>query len=97
MFGQILVMRLFRNGGVLTQICGNDFMVLKVAPLWWSLGPDRYIRLGGAAMWWTGAPSRIVWSEALAWREGHQRLTSRDNSNGEFNRRFRHRRWAGWF
>jgi len=32
MFGQILVMRLFRNGGVLTQVCGNDFMVLKVAP-----------------------------------------------------------------
>ncbi len=32
MFGQILVMRLFRDGGVLTQICGNDFMVLKVAP-----------------------------------------------------------------
>jgi ornithine--oxo-acid transaminase len=31
MFGQILVMRLFR-GGILTQICGNDFMVLKVAP-----------------------------------------------------------------
>jgi ornithine--oxo-acid transaminase len=32
MFGQIIVMRLFRDGGVLTQICGNDFMVLKVAP-----------------------------------------------------------------
>jgi len=32
MFGQILVMRLFRDCGVLTQICGNDFMVLKVAP-----------------------------------------------------------------
>jgi ornithine--oxo-acid transaminase len=32
MFGQILVMRLFRNKNVLTQICGNDFMVLKVAP-----------------------------------------------------------------
>src|ERR1700681_2156577 len=32
MFGQILVMRLFRNVGILTQICGNDFMVLKVAP-----------------------------------------------------------------
>jgi ornithine--oxo-acid transaminase len=31
MFGQILVMRLFRQG-FLTQICGNDFMVLKVAP-----------------------------------------------------------------
>ena len=25
-------MRLFRNGGILTQICGNDFIVLKVAP-----------------------------------------------------------------
>jgi ornithine--oxo-acid transaminase len=31
MFGQILVMRLFRKG-FLTQICGNNFMVLKVAP-----------------------------------------------------------------
>jgi len=32
MFGQILVMRLYRDRGFLTQICGNDFMVLKVAP-----------------------------------------------------------------
>jgi ornithine--oxo-acid transaminase len=32
MFGQIMVMRLFRDHGILTQICGNDFMVLKVAP-----------------------------------------------------------------
>ena len=32
MFGRILVMRLFRNKNVLTQICGNDFMVLKVSP-----------------------------------------------------------------
>jgi ornithine--oxo-acid transaminase len=32
MFGQILVMSLFRKGNILTQICGNDFMVLKVAP-----------------------------------------------------------------
>jgi ornithine--oxo-acid transaminase len=32
MFGQILVMRLFRHGRILTQICGNDFMVLKIAP-----------------------------------------------------------------
>jgi ornithine--oxo-acid transaminase len=32
MFGQILVMRLFRDSGFLTQICGNDFRVLKVAP-----------------------------------------------------------------
>jgi len=32
MFGQMLVMNLFRNKGVLTQICGNNFQVLKVAP-----------------------------------------------------------------
>ena len=31
MFGQVLVMRLFRKG-MLTQICGNNFMVLKAAP-----------------------------------------------------------------
>ncbi len=32
MFGQIVVMRLFWDSGILTQICGNNFMVLKVAP-----------------------------------------------------------------
>jgi len=32
MFGQVLVMRLFRDHGILTQVCGNNFMVLKVAP-----------------------------------------------------------------
>lgn len=32
MFGQIVVMRLFRDFGFLTQICGNHFMVLKLAP-----------------------------------------------------------------
>jgi ornithine--oxo-acid transaminase len=32
MFGQVLVMRLFRDHGILSQICGNDWMVLKVAP-----------------------------------------------------------------
>lgn len=32
LFGQIIVMRLFRDAGFLTQICGNNFMVLKVAP-----------------------------------------------------------------
>ena len=32
MFGQILVMRLFRDAGILSQVCGNNFMVLKVAP-----------------------------------------------------------------
>lgn len=32
MFGQIVVMRMFRDKNILTQICGNNFMVLKVAP-----------------------------------------------------------------
>jgi ornithine--oxo-acid transaminase len=32
MFGQMLVMNLFRGKGILTQICGNNFHVLKVAP-----------------------------------------------------------------
>jgi len=32
MFGQMLVMRLFRREKVLTQVCGNNFMVLKSAP-----------------------------------------------------------------
>jgi ornithine--oxo-acid transaminase len=32
MFGQITVMRMFREKRILTQICGNNFMVLKAAP-----------------------------------------------------------------
>jgi ornithine--oxo-acid transaminase len=32
MFGQVLVMRMFRDQRVLVQMCGNNFMVLKVAP-----------------------------------------------------------------
>ena len=32
MFGQIVVGRMFRDKNILTQICGNNFMVLKVAP-----------------------------------------------------------------
>jgi ornithine--oxo-acid transaminase len=32
LFGQIVVMRLFKVKNMLTQICGNNFMVLKVAP-----------------------------------------------------------------
>jgi ornithine--oxo-acid transaminase len=31
-FGQMVVMRMFREKNILTQICGNHFMVLKVAP-----------------------------------------------------------------
>ena len=32
MFGQVLVMRLFKDHAIYSQICGNNLMVLKVAP-----------------------------------------------------------------
>ena len=32
MFGQVLVMRLFRDCAIYGQICGNNFMVLKASP-----------------------------------------------------------------
>ena len=32
MFGQIIVMRMFHEKNFLTQICGNNFLVLKAAP-----------------------------------------------------------------
>ena len=32
MFGQMIVRRMFNDKNFLTQICGNDFMVLKVSP-----------------------------------------------------------------
>ncbi|MFZ0734137.1 MAG: aminotransferase class III-fold pyridoxal phosphate-dependent enzyme [Candidatus Sulfotelmatobacter sp.] len=32
LFGQIVVMRLFRDFGFLTQVCANNFMLLKIAP-----------------------------------------------------------------
>jgi ornithine--oxo-acid transaminase len=31
-FGQLVVMRLFHDHGILTQVCGNNFLVLKAAP-----------------------------------------------------------------
>jgi len=32
MFGQVIVLRLFRDHGILAQICGNNFLTLKIAP-----------------------------------------------------------------
>jgi ornithine--oxo-acid transaminase len=32
LFGQVVVMRLFQDRKILTQMCGNNFMVLKAAP-----------------------------------------------------------------
>jgi len=32
LFGQVLVMRLFNDHRILAQVCGNNFMVLKISP-----------------------------------------------------------------
>jgi ornithine--oxo-acid transaminase len=65
MFGQMLVMQLFREG-ILTQICGNNFLVLKVAPplmvLEWQV--DEFVRKLGNVVESIHA-STTFWSEAL--------------------------------
>ena len=67
MFGQMLVMRLFRKEKILTQMCGNSFMVLKTAP---PLVADE-----GQIEYFVNAAERVVsdmhnsgafWSESLA-------------------------------
>jgi ornithine--oxo-acid transaminase len=66
MFGQVLVMRLFRDFNVLTQICGNSFQVVKANPPL-SVGEKQIDEF-------VGAVSQVVeianhpgefWSEAL--------------------------------
>lgn len=66
MFGQIVVMRLFRDSGILTQICGNNFMVLKVAPpLVVSDGElDEFVS-GVEKVVESAHSSSAFWSEAL--------------------------------
>ena len=66
MFGQILVMRLFRDQNLLTQICGNNFMVLKVAPP--LMVSDEQIErfvLGVQSVVETMHTSTSFWTEAL--------------------------------
>ncbi len=65
MFGQVLVMRLFRDQDIFSQICGNNFMVLKVAPPLIITEPqlDRFVDgitaivdlMHGSARFWTEA------------------------------------------
>jgi ornithine--oxo-acid transaminase len=67
LFGQMVVMRMFRDERILTQICGNNFMVLKAAP---PLIVDE-----SQIQQFVGAAGRVVelihsssmfWSDALA-------------------------------
>jgi ornithine--oxo-acid transaminase len=73
MFGQVLVMHLFHDRGFLTQICGNNFMVLKVAPpltvtedqleqFVAAIGDIVELMHSGGRFWWEalGMASRLV-------------------------------------
>jgi ornithine--oxo-acid transaminase len=66
MFGQILVMRLFRDFGFLTQVCGNNFMVLKVAPplVVEDEHMDAFVAAVRSVMELASSPGAF-WSEAL--------------------------------
>ncbi|HKV76852.1 MAG TPA: aspartate aminotransferase family protein [Candidatus Sulfotelmatobacter sp.] len=66
MFGQILVMRLFRDFGFLTQVCGNNFMVLKVAPplVVEEAQIDAFVTAVRSVVEIANAPGAF-WSEAL--------------------------------
>jgi ornithine--oxo-acid transaminase len=66
MFGQIVVMRLFRDYGFLTQICGNNFMVLKVAPplMVTHVQMDTFVEAIRAVVDLAHSPGAF-WSEAL--------------------------------
>jgi ornithine--oxo-acid transaminase len=66
MFGQILVMRLFRDFGFLTQVCGNNFMVLKVAPPLVVEGQqmDAFVSAVRSVVEIANSPGAF-WSEAL--------------------------------
>ena len=81
MFGQVLVMRLFRDHGILTQICGNNFMVLKVAPPLVATEPrSSGSWLGCAKPWWNwpirpALSGRKLWAWRAARWERLMRLT----------------------
>jgi ornithine--oxo-acid transaminase len=67
MFGQVLVMRLFRDHGILTQICGNNFQVLKLVPplIITQYQIDEAIDAIRQVVQLAHSPS-VFWSEALA-------------------------------
>jgi len=66
MFGQMLVMRMYREYGVLTQICGNNFLVLKAAPPL-NTSPeslDHFVAAIRSTMEYVHS-SRSFWTDAL--------------------------------
>jgi ornithine--oxo-acid transaminase len=66
MFGQMMVMRLFSDKNLLTQICGNNFLVLKVAPpLVVDEGQVDEFVAGVREVVEVAHSSRTFWSDAL--------------------------------
>jgi ornithine--oxo-acid transaminase len=70
-FGQMLVRRLFRESGILTQISGNNFVVLKASPplVVTRSQVDRFVE-GVTAAAVGLATSGALWTEALALARG---------------------------
>jgi ornithine--oxo-acid transaminase len=66
-FGQIVVMRLFRDHGILCQVCGNDFMVLKISPplVVSDAQLDRFVSAVEQVVQLMHRSSSSFWSEAL--------------------------------
>jgi ornithine--oxo-acid transaminase len=66
MFGQMLVRRLFNEHQILSQVCGNNFMVLKVAPplVITEAQIDRYVNAITSTVE-TLHTSSAVWADAL--------------------------------
>jgi len=67
MFGQMIVMRMFREEKFLTQVCGNNFNVLKVAPPLIA-DPDQLNQFVNSVARVVGLvhSSRAFWSDALS-------------------------------
>jgi ornithine--oxo-acid transaminase len=66
-FGQIVVMRLFRDHGILCQVCGNDFMVLKISPplVVSDAQIDRFVAAVEQVVQLMHRSSSSFWSEAM--------------------------------
>jgi ornithine--oxo-acid transaminase len=67
LFGQMVVMRMFRDEKILTQICGNNFMVLKAAPplIVEETQIDQFVSAVGRVVELIHSSSTF-WSDALA-------------------------------
>lgn len=67
MFGQMMVMRMLRNHDILTQICGNNFMVLKAAPPLVATKQqiDDFVRAISAVLHEVHSSSMTFWSDAI--------------------------------